>query len=391
MTMPKGSDRQFHDNLSAIGAQRSVPPGPSQDVRSRCLTEFDKVNNTIHKNSLGVLKRPTLLSGLGLAACLALMVGLLFPWNGGTTVQAATILAKLNEQMAEPELIELTLDSITIDGASVNGHIEMSETGVAGDLHVLVSEGVDRPVIEVDLSLGVSADDSWVLIRKLSIPEPEIQPILNMILPPGTETLLMLPPTMIADELDLDVLAELKELSSGKLVEAFQDLVESQPETGATITDQRDGTILMTLPIQDAAGLEALERLASDLARDKMDGSLKGKEPAGSKRRSNMAANASDVEEGGKKSEETGVVGDSDNELFGSTLSVVFDPEAELVTSFSITDFGETNGTISVVVSDGEVDPALFDPSRVTTPATRTFDLEALKSMFEQFGIDTRE
>jgi hypothetical protein len=119
----------------------------------------------------------------------------------------------------------------------------------------------------------------------------------------------------------------------------------------------------MTLPIRDTAALEALELL------------IEGDE---------------DVVEGDEGAEAAEVdidldVGDEDNELIGSTLNIVYDPDTELVRSFAITDFGETQGTISVAIRDGEIDPELLDSARVTTPSTRTLDLDGLQSFVKQF------
>ena len=69
--------------------------------------------------------------------------------------------------------------------------------------------------------------------------------------------------------------------------------------------------------------------------------------------------------------------------LIGSTIELVYDPEVELISSFAITGFGAADGTLSVVFSDDDMDPALFDPDRVTTPNTRTLDLGTLESLFK--------
>ncbi|MGB2985640.1 MAG: hypothetical protein WBE26_07125 [Phycisphaerae bacterium] len=356
-------DQQFHENLRVVGSRIPVPEGPSDEVRLHSVAEFQSGPIPRHSQRLKLLRRPAVLSTLGMAACLALMVGLLFPSNGGPTVEAATILAKLNEQIEEPGLIELTLDSIVIEEVSVNGKLHISESGVVGDIHVIVTEDADEPPLVVDLSMALSADQSWVLLRKLQIPDADVQPILTMFFPPGSETLLILPKDIDIDDLDLDLGEELRELGSVKVVEAFQELIRTQPDTDATITEQPDGTILLTFPITDARALEDLEHLVIFAARQ-----------------------SSDIE-----IDEEGVeIGDEDDELIGSTFMIVYDPATERVRSFAITDFGSVKGTISVEIHDGQVDPALFDPNRVTTPETRVFDLNALESLLEGFDFGAK-
>ena len=77
---------------------------------------------------------------------------------------------------------------------------------------------------------------------------------------------------------------------------------------------------------------------------------------------------------------------DEGEQLFGSTLRIVYDPEAELVHSFSISDFGDKKGTLSISISGDSLDPDLLDSSRVVGPNTRTFDVAALMALAEQFG-----
>lgn len=301
-------------------------------------------------------------STLGLAACLAIAVGFLFPTNGGPTVQASTILAKLHEQIERPELIDITMESIAVDEVQLlDGHLQICDSGVAGDLHVIVDEGDEGP-LEVDVALAVSSGQSWVLIRKIQIPDKDAQPILSFFFPEGTETLLILPEDIDVGDLDLDLAGELGGLGSEKLLEEFQKFIEDQPDSGATMYEQRDGTILMTLPIVDEESLKGLIRLGASAADKEVD--------------------LDELEEELESSI------DDDLELIGCTLQVVYDPRAEQVRSFAITDFGPKKGTISIDMRGGEPDANLFDSSRAAKPGTRTFDLTALESLFEQFDIN---
>ncbi len=358
MSIPRNPDQQFHENLQTLGRNMPTPESPSNELRSRCIAEFESAS----PSPRALLKRPALISTLGLAACLALVVGLLFPTNGGPTVQAATILARLNEQIEKPERIVIIMDSIVIEEVSIDGHLQVARAGVAGDVHVVVTEDENAP-FEIDVALALSPDESWVLIRKLQIPDPDVQPILAFFFPPGSETLLILPEDIDLDDLDTDFSEELQEIASLKLVEAFQELIRSQPDVGATIIEQPDGTLLMTLPIQNAEAISQLILMAVRAA-DK-EGEV-------------------DLEEV-EAELESDVSIDGDIGLIGSTLSIVYDPATGQVRSFTFTDFGQGKGTLSVDISGGMIDPDLFDASRVTTPNTRTFDLAALQSLFEQF------
>jgi hypothetical protein len=226
----------------------------------------------------------------------------------------------------------------------------------------------------VDVSLAISPGDGWVLVRKLEIPDPQAAAILSFVFPPGTETLVILPADATAGSMDLDLDETLKELSSGKLVDTLKTLIQSHSQVGATVEDQADGTILLTLPIDDAEALESLEELfeGMDDEAEHAPGHLTVSISSGS---------VADVDESDEEADEE----PDGYELIGSTLEIVYDPDAEQVRSFVITDLGVTEGTLTVAIEDGEIDPALLDSSRVTTGATRTIDLNAIMSMFEQF------
>lgn len=219
------------------------------------------------------------------------------------------------------------------------------------------------------------------MIRKLSIDDVQAQALINMFLPPGGEVLLLLPEDAIGSDFGIDLGKELNELSSENVSAVLQELIDSHADYGATIEHQSDGTILLTLPIDDAEALEALAGLVegvhgSDDTEDQ-DGSTKG-----SPRARIHAEIKSDVHDAIRRHHADA----HDDDLVGSTLIVVYDPSAELVRSFSIENLGDTDGRIRVTIGEGEIDPALFDSSRVTTPNTRTLDLGELKSMFEAFA-----
>ena len=309
-----------------------------------------------------MMKKPIFASAFGVAASIALLVALLFPGNGGPAVQAAEIIQKLNAQIQEDPLLEITLDALAIDEVFVNGHLQVASHGVAGDLQVEVSESPDQ-VVKIDLALGLSEDEGWVLIRDLVVPDPQAQAVLAMLFPPGSEVLLMLPDEALGAELGLDLEKDLAELHSGEIVEVFKELINSHAEYGATIEHQRDGTILLTLPIDDAEALAALEQML----KAKIVVQTGGEMPA---------------------EENISIDLDTDSELVGSTVTVVYDPTLERVQSLGIEDLGPMKGSITIGIREGGIDPALLDSSRVTGPNTRVLDLKALEGMFENLELD---
>ncbi len=350
--MSTQEDQLFDQNLHVAGARVPVPDGPSPDVVSRCANTLAGASTSTRRRPLGWF------APVALAASIALAFGLFGgPFETGPKVQAATILARFNEQIAAPKVIELTLDSIAVDNVEVDGYLQVSTAGVAGDLHVIVAKG-DVP-LEVDLSLGVSSNGGWILIRKIEIPDPKVQAMLSLFFPSGSETLLKFPADMVGSDFALNTgdFDEIMDVLSTKiLLETFQVMIANQPDTAATIVERRDGMVVLTLPIADANALESLIRMAAKV--------IDGK----------------DIPEGDIE------IDTADGAtLFGSTLEIEYDPTAELVRSFSIRDFGKKNGTLSVSVSGDSLDPALLDSSRVAGPDTRTVDIAALMSLLKQF------
>ena len=64
----------------------------------------------------------------------------------------------------------------------------------------------------------------------------------------------------------------------------------------------------------------------------------------------------------------------------------MYDPKAELVRSLVVDGIGDTDGRVSISLSEGTLDPNLLDSSRVTDDDTRILDLAALTKAFEGFG-----
>ncbi len=357
MTMNDPNDQQFDQNLKAFANRSTAPATSSAEVRSRCVETLSG-----HAGSgpmrRRVLKRSGLLSGVGLAAAIAIVAGLLFSPDGTPTVQAAVVLKKLSKQVAGDDLIEVALDAVKTDGVSVSGRLQIATKAIAGDISAKIAD--DEGHIEIDVSLAISESGGWILIRNLSIPDPQAQAMIDMVLPSGTETLLILP-AEIVNEIVQDglssKLAEVRDVVSGQVVEVLKQILDSQDDVGARIQEQADGTVLLTLKIENADSLRNLLALAAKSFPSELD--------------------EKDLDQ---------IDDDDVEDLMGATLSVVYDPDKEVVRSFSITNLGDVEGTISIALSGGEIDPALLDSSRVAKPGTRTLDIGALMDMIESFG-----
>jgi hypothetical protein len=353
MNQSRDPDQQFHENLRSMGRQIDVPGGPTPEIQSRCLAAFDSPRRLPHWRMLQTMKKPFVISGLGLAASIALVVMFLSPWNGGPTAQAAMIMQKLSEQVEQSTLLDVKIDALHIDEVYVNGSLQVAQQAVAGDIQVNVNEN-DGESVDLDIALAMSEDGGWILIRELSLSDPGGQAIVSLLFPKGTETLLVLPKDHEQHEVPHEINVEIGQFIDGvysdNIIQTLRDMIDSHEDYGATIEEQEDGTILLTLPIEDAEALVALERTFSQETDD---------------------ADAVEID----------LQTDEDNDLIGSTLTVVYDPAAEVVRSFGGYDLGSEGGNITVTIGAGEIDPALLDSSRVTTPNTRTLDLSALESM----------
>jgi len=322
-----------------------------------------------------MMKKPSVLSVVGLAASLILAAVLFFPEHGGPAVQAAVIMQKLSEQVAQGPRLDIEFDAVHIDSVQLEGKMQVARTALAGDLSVRMFEGDKDKAIRVDIALGMSPSGGWVLLRRLVLPDSAAQAVLASVLSPNGETLLLFSdPSMFEEAFDLDLDAEIAELHSDGLLPLIQALTDAPEKYGATIETQRDGTILLTLPITDAKVLNALEHLV-----DSLEGSAMGQsaQPAPTTEKGMQAAT--------EPEENAPSAAHEAHELIGSTFKVVYDPRAELVRSFRVVNLGPLRGSISITLGQGDVDPALLDSSRVTTPNTRVIDFAALKGIIDAF------
>lgn len=384
MTASHDPDKQFDENLRRIGRGVSMPQGPSADVRSRCAAALNAAGKPTNGRILKMIKKPAVLSAFGAAAILAFVVGMLFPWNGTPAAYAALIVEKLEKQSERAQLMEVTLEGVRVDAASLNGHLQLSQQGIAGDVQIGVDEGEGR--IEIDASLGLTSGSGWVLIRGLSIPDPRARMIISMFLPPGGETLLLLPAGALDNDFGVDFGDPLKELRSENVIGILKQLIENHADYGVTLERQGDGTVLLSLTIDDDEAFQGLARLIMDVGgvEQQITAELKA-EISGAdgdvRREEILRETAVEIE---------GALGGEMDELLGASLAVTYDPATEQVRSFSITDVGPMKGTIVIALRDGEIDPALLDSARVAGPNTRTLDLNALESMFENMKINLK-
>lgn len=365
------SDNRFHDNLSEMCAGIEVPAGPAHELRSRCDAILKgEVSRTQKRSVLTMMKQPKVLSAMGLAASISLVALLGVPWWGGHTVRAEEIINKLNQQIAGDSLIEISIESLNVDEVSVNGWLQITDAGLAGDIAVTVADGSGDQEVNVDLSLGISDGDGWVLIRKLEVDDPQAQAMIStFLMAGGGEVLIQLP----ADALDgkLDIRAELEELRTGKISEVLKQLIESHDDFGAEIEEQADGTILLTLDIDDTEALASLEGLLQQIGHGDGDGDKDGDEPRQRRKRNHHHDISVELH------------GDSGGEeLIGTTVSVVYDPEAEAVRSLAVENIGGPGSRVTVSFGEGEIDPKLLDSSRVASPDTPKLDLGALEALF---------
>jgi len=348
--MTTDRDRQFEDNLRTLGKRAGALDGAAPGVKARCAEVL--TGTRPQATRVATFRKRAWWSTAGLAAMLALAAIPLFS-NGMPKVKAAVVLTKLSEQIEQSEVFEVSLADLTIeDQVWGDGIFQISDTALAGDIAVRITEGAGQ--IEADVSLGIHADGGWLLIRSLKVPDPEAQVFLDLMFPAGTETLLILPTNVVEEFFEQEIggeLAEVRSMATGEVAAFVKQIIESDEDLGVTITQELNGNLRLTLPIRNAGSLRDLVAM---IAR-------------------NMGEDPSDIE-----------LNDNDiSDLVGATFSVVYDPEAEAVRSFSVSDLAELRGTVSISLLSGSIDPAYLDQDRVVGPDTRVLDLTALEGVLE--------
>ncbi len=372
-------------NLRRMGRRLAEAAGPTPELLQRCARELDRPPLGRWRSVMTTYKRPVLFSTMGLAAGIALLVGVVWP-QAGPTVHAADVARSLARQSEQEPVLEVELSSLHIDEVEVEGSLQLGRSGIAGDVRVVVHEG-EGP-LHVDAALALTEKGGWVLLRKLSIPDAEAQMIVNLLMPAGTETLLLLPQNSeIGEAIGEGISEALEHLQSRELIAVFEALIQSSDEYGVTVQHMRDGTVQLTLPIENEEALEALggliENLESDndteekAEADHAAKSQKVKKVTKSMKRRSPAEETAKTRT--KKSAEGG-------ELIGATLSAIYDPATETVQRVQITGLGEGKGSITVRLRDGDIDPRLLDSARAVKPGTRTIDLGSLEKLLDGIG-----
>lgn len=381
-------DVRFDGNLRKLAARTPVEAGPDPRVMQNCLDILSQPTIPNWRTTVQTYRRPILWSSMGMAAMIALFATSLWP-HANPTVHAALVVEKLAKQAATNPLMQLTVEGLAMDEIQCTAHLQLGKGGIAGDVNVRVeSPDEEMPgTIEVEASIGLGGDKNWILIRRLSIPDPKAQFFINMFLPPGQETLLVLPADSdIGNDVGGEIEEALQELRSGELIDAFKELLANHAEVGATVTNQPDGTIRLSLPIQDEEALEAIVKLfhkgdGDEDENDETPAVVVEKKVAKSAKSKSHAAHAHKViEKHHAKHVEHG-----SKEMIGATVNAVYDPATETVRMVEVLGLGAPSARISLVLSEGDVDTNLLDSSRVAKPGVRTLDLGAIESIFKSF------
>lgn len=353
-------DRQFEERLRTLAEQWRMTMVTSDQLHEVCGSSLSAGRN--HGQRMRAWRNRTIFSTMGLAAVITLILTLCFPPGGNSPVLAKTVLAKLAEQVQGNDVLEITLDEVSVEEAQIQGRLQIADHAIAGDIQLRVQEHANELPIEIDASLALSPSRSWVLVRNLAVPDATAQAVIRMFVAADSPALIMLPEGL-GETLNIDAegvpLAELRKMASGELAQFVREVLDSKADLGAVTTRQADGSTRLTLHVKNAEVLRRLIALGAKVAGEHADGKIEIGE------------------------------GDAD-ELVGCTLAVTYDPQSLSVRSFSISDIAEMKGTITIALRAGGIDAALLDPARVTTPNTRTIDAGFLKSILETVGKEKK-
>lgn len=346
------TDGDFDDYLGTQGSEWRSTMKMNPDLREKCLAAMDA--GRAQGRRLRDWGKRTLVSTMGLAAAIALIVTFAFPPNGNTPVAAKTVLAKLAEQVQGEGVLQITLDSIRVEGAGIEGRVQIAEDSAAGDVHLTVKENAEELPIEIDASFAVSPSRGWILLRHLQVPDPQAQAFIQFFVSTESPTLILLPPSILTKlEIKPDTpISEIRRMASGEIADIVREILNSQADLGAVTKQQPDGTMRTTLRVKNVEVLRKLVAVAAAATGRQVEGDM-------------------DISENDAK------------EILGCTLGVTYDPQSQAVRSFSITDIAEMKGTVTIALQDGSIDPGMLDPARVTTPNTRTIDAGFLKTMLD--------
>lgn len=383
-------DERFHENLRVVGQRLDTPSAPSPELIARCRTILEKTSTPHWRQRLFMFRKPLAWSACGLAAAIVLAVTIWMPASPGSKAQAAMILSRLNAQIAAQPLLEITIDAMRTEEATVSGHLLIAGDAVAGDVNVSVRDGADA--VDVDISLAVSPDNAWVLVRKLDVADARARALLSLFLPPGQETLVLLPSDMAGEGFDADFAEAIEEFRSGQVVQILQHLIATAEESGMNVSGQPDGKLLLTLPLDDEQAIQSLVNaleMFDHLEVGAQVGTSDGDEqqtPADDKNAISARIAGTQAKVVKRKNFKYSVKAGEDPDkatdaelLAGAIIHIVYDPNMEQVESLAIIGMG---GSATLKLREGTIDPAWLDAARVTTPQTRTLDLATLAELF---------
>jgi hypothetical protein len=359
-----------------------------------------------------MLRKPTVASAVGLAACVVVAFTVLFPTNGNPSVEAAVIMQRLNEQIDETTLFEMRVERIRVGETTLAGTLAVSANEYVADVELGFREDEPYAAAHAKVKLAIDGDSGWLLIERIGMDNPLGQQIVEAYFPAGAPTLVTLDGeglTEVESELAGEPVALLR---SGRLAEGLSRLVYASPDLGGTVEELDDGNVVLTLPMEDAEALEAIEDALADILppQSRRIVVLESEGCVIQMDAGTLVVNGEQLEidentlldpEALKVLQASGFVArageqqvnrvEENPELIGSTLKVVYDPATEQVRSFAVDNYGPGQAGIAVNICQGQIAPWRLDASRVTTPETRTMtwaELEAIfESMEERFDV----
>ncbi len=377
------ADEQWDANLRSMAETMDMPAAAPRDLRARCAAVLKgdiKVKN--HQRSW----RTALFSTVGIAAAIVVLFGFFGLPHGQTEVNAAVILRTLNEQVQASEGIRVSIDSLVFEGVSIDGQIQVCGDGIAGDIKVDVEARDDRPSVSLDATLGIQSDSGWVLLRELEIGDPQVQAMVWLFAPPGRETLITLP----MEETGVNFGTDLENLKDEEVAELINALIDAHEEVGATIEDQPDGTILLTLPIRDTQTLEALKSLHGIVDADSINigaGAGNAADKGGPFIDFSVSVTGGEEDAAPAIHEHVHQRAESgQSELVGTTIKILYSPADSAVRWFRIENFGEAGGSIDISFEPASIDLSRLDQASVMNDNVHVVDLAAAMKMFGERG-----
>jgi len=362
-------------------------------------------------------RKPSVLSAAGIAATILIGFVVVLTLDGSPDAQAAAIVRQLDEQLNRDTLFEVRLESLSIEEEIVlDGTLQVWGENAAGEIVVSAHpREVEIPIV-ADLRFAIPRSGGWILFNEVSVEDPEVQALIDWFLTPGAPTLVMLPEGVDLSDLGSNVVTDVLDLlRSGHFYQVLEAVIDSRADHGARIRTQADGSMLLSLPVDDIEAAAALERLVDrfmpsrtmstvEIAGEQIEipGHMTEDERETLRLRlerlseGKVTLGPAGVEVYGRTVsellEESGVAMsgdvaseprhyDGDRNLVGSTIEVAYDPDAERVLSFTIEDFGATRGTMAVTIGRNEIEADLLDPGRAGGASARRVSFKVFQGM----------